>query len=66
MVMLTKLDEELLFDLIERQCADGMAFMAVHCGINLAVHRAAAQAGLPLWRSGIKGRRLDGAVDDKQ
>jgi len=30
-----KLDEELLFDLIERQCADGMAFMAIHCGINL-------------------------------
>jgi phosphomethylpyrimidine synthase len=30
-----RLDEELLFDLIERQCADGMAFMAVHCGINL-------------------------------
>ena len=30
-----KLDEELLFDLIERQCEDGMAFMAVHCGINL-------------------------------
>jgi phosphomethylpyrimidine synthase len=30
-----KLDVELLFDLIERQCADGMAFMAVHCGINL-------------------------------
>ena len=29
-----KLDEEMLFDLIERQCADGMAFMAVHCGIN--------------------------------
>jgi phosphomethylpyrimidine synthase len=31
----SRLDEELLFDLIERQCADGMAFMAVHCGINL-------------------------------
>jgi len=31
----TKLDEEMLFDLIEQQCADGMAFMAVHCGINL-------------------------------
>jgi phosphomethylpyrimidine synthase len=31
----TKLDEELLFDLIEQQCADGIAFMAVHCGINL-------------------------------
>ena len=30
-----KLDEEMLFDLIEKQCADGMAFMAVHCGINL-------------------------------
>lgn len=30
-----KLDEEMLFDLIERQCEDGMAFMAVHCGINL-------------------------------
>lgn len=30
-----KLDEEMLFDLIERQCADGIAFMAVHCGINL-------------------------------
>ena len=30
-----KLDEELLFDLIEKQCEDGMAFMAVHCGINL-------------------------------
>src|SRR5512137_356552 len=30
-----KLDEEMLFDLIEQQCADGLAFMAVHCGINL-------------------------------
>jgi len=30
-----RLDEELLFDLIERQCADGIAFMAIHCGINL-------------------------------
>jgi len=30
-----KLDEEMLFDIIERQCADGIAFMAVHCGINL-------------------------------
>src|SRR5512147_29851 len=31
-----KLDEEMLFDLIEQQCADGMAVMAVHCGINRA------------------------------
>jgi phosphomethylpyrimidine synthase len=30
-----KLDGEMLFDLIEQQCADGIAFMAVHCGINL-------------------------------
>ncbi|MFH0728419.1 MAG: phosphomethylpyrimidine synthase ThiC [Pseudomonadota bacterium] len=30
-----RLDEEMLFDLIERQCEDGMSFMAVHCGINL-------------------------------
>jgi phosphomethylpyrimidine synthase len=30
-----KLDEEMLFDIIERQCADGISFMAVHCGINL-------------------------------
>jgi phosphomethylpyrimidine synthase len=31
----TRLDPEMLFDLIEQQCADGIAFMAVHCGINL-------------------------------
>ncbi|MDA8159788.1 MAG: phosphomethylpyrimidine synthase ThiC [Desulfobacteraceae bacterium] len=31
----TRLDPEALFELIEQQCADGMAFMAVHCGINL-------------------------------
>jgi phosphomethylpyrimidine synthase len=30
-----KLDEEMLFDIIEQQCEEGMAFMAVHCGINL-------------------------------
>ncbi|WP_457756216.1 phosphomethylpyrimidine synthase ThiC [Thermodesulfatator indicus] len=30
-----KLDPEYLFDLIEKQCADGIAFMAIHCGINL-------------------------------
>ena len=30
-----KLDPEELFDLIERQCADGISFMAIHCGINL-------------------------------
>ena len=30
-----KLDREMLFEIIERQCADGIGFMAVHCGINL-------------------------------
>ena len=30
-----KLDEEMLFDMIEKQCADGISFMAIHCGINL-------------------------------
>jgi len=30
-----KLSEEMLFDLIERQCDDGISFMAIHCGINL-------------------------------
>ncbi len=30
-----RLDEQMLFDIIERQCADGISFMAVHCGINL-------------------------------
>ena len=30
-----RLDEEMLFELIERQCEDGIAFMAIHCGINL-------------------------------
>lgn len=29
-----KLTEELLFDVIEKQCADGISFMAVHCGLN--------------------------------
>jgi len=26
--------EEMLFDIIEEQCADGISFMAIHCGIN--------------------------------
>ncbi|MFQ5480288.1 MAG: phosphomethylpyrimidine synthase ThiC [Thermodesulfobacteriota bacterium] len=29
-----KLTDELLFDVIERQCKDGISFMAIHCGIN--------------------------------
>ncbi len=30
----SKLDPEYLFDLIEEQLADGLSFMAIHCGIN--------------------------------
>jgi len=30
-----KLSEEMLFDLIEKQCVDGISFMAIHCGVNL-------------------------------
>ena len=26
--------EELLWDVLERQCAEGVSFMAIHCGIN--------------------------------
>lgn len=29
-----RLDPEFLFDLIEAQLADGLSFMAIHCGIN--------------------------------
>lgn len=29
-----KMDPEYLFDLIEEQLADGLSFMAIHCGIN--------------------------------
>lgn len=29
-----KLDPEYLFDLMEEQLADGLSFMAIHCGIN--------------------------------
>ena len=39
-----KLDPEILFELIERQWADGIGFMAIHCGINLyTIERLARQ-----------------------
>ncbi|MBF0338611.1 MAG: phosphomethylpyrimidine synthase ThiC [Nitrospirae bacterium] len=31
---ITKMTEELLWEIIERQCEEGVSFMAVHCGIN--------------------------------
>ena len=61
-----KLDEEMLFDLIEQQCADGMAFMAVHCGINLYTIERLQQAGLPVRRPGQQGRRRHGRLDARQ
>ena len=30
-----KMDDEFLFETIEKQCADGIGFMAIHCGVNL-------------------------------
>ena len=39
-----KMPEELLFDVLERQCADVISFMAVHCGINrLTIERLQRQ-----------------------
>ena len=39
-----KMPEELLFDVLERQCSDGISFMAVHCGINrLTIERLRRQ-----------------------
>ncbi|MGA2193450.1 MAG: phosphomethylpyrimidine synthase ThiC [Nitrospirota bacterium] len=36
--------EEMLFDIIEEQCADGVSFMAIHCGINrLTIERLRKQ-----------------------
>ena len=29
-----KMDDEFLFETIEKQCADGIGFMAIHCGVN--------------------------------
>ncbi|MBF0457371.1 MAG: phosphomethylpyrimidine synthase ThiC [Nitrospirae bacterium] len=31
---ITKMPEELLWETMERQCEEGVSFMAVHCGIN--------------------------------
>lgn len=39
-----KMPEELLFEVLERQCEDGISFMAVHCGINrLTIERLKRQ-----------------------
>ncbi len=41
----TKMDPDTLFDLIDHQCADGIAFMAIHCGINLFTIERMKQQG---------------------
>ncbi len=39
-----EMPEEMLFDVIEEQCADGISFMAIHCGINrLTIERLRKQ-----------------------
>lgn len=39
-----KMPDELLFEVLERQCSDGISFMAVHCGINrLTIERLRKQ-----------------------
>ena len=55
-----------LFDLIERQLADGMSFMAIHCGINLFTLERLRKPGLPLRRPGEQGRHLPGVLDGDQ
>ena len=41
-----RLEEEMLFEIIERQCADGIGFMAVHCGINLYTSKGLRSRGI--------------------
>jgi phosphomethylpyrimidine synthase len=39
-----RMDPERIFELIEEQCADGISFMAIHCGINrLTIERLKKQ-----------------------
>ena len=40
-----KLSEEMLFDIIEKQCADGISFMAIHCGINKLSYKRLEKQG---------------------
>jgi len=47
-----KMPDELLFEVLERQCSDGISFMAVHCGIN----------GLTIERLRKQGYRYGGLV----
>ena len=50
-----KLDPEYLFDLIEAQLADGISFMAIHCGINQYTIRRLRKQGFRYGGLASKG-----------
>jgi phosphomethylpyrimidine synthase len=50
-----KLDPEFLFDLIEGQLADGLSFMAIHCGINQYTIRRLRKQGFRYGGLASKG-----------
>ena len=49
------LDPEYLFDLIEQQLADGLSFMAIHCGINQYTIRRLRKQGFRYGGLASKG-----------
>lgn len=50
-----KLDPEYMFDLIEQQLADGLSFMAIHCGINQYTIRRLRKQGFRYGGLASKG-----------
>lgn len=50
-----ELDPEYLFDLIEQQLADGLSFMAIHCGINQYTIRRLRKQGFRYGGLASKG-----------
>ena len=50
-----RLDPECLFDLIEQQLADGLSFMAIHCGINQYTIRRLRKQGFRYGGLASKG-----------
>ncbi len=50
-----KMDPEYLFDLIEKQLADGLSFMAIHCGINQYTIRRLRKQGFRYGGLASKG-----------
>ena len=50
-----KMDPEYLFDLIEQQLADGLSFMAIHCGINQYTIRRLRKQGFRYGGLASKG-----------